>query len=1043
MIPQRVYLRGFLSYRDEQEVRFDGSSMWMLSGLNGSGKSSVFDAVTYALFGHHRGGHQHAHELINKDSKGTAVEFDFTQDGELYRAKRTLQRDARGGAKGTQQVLRWAPGDGKWLPVADTGRRAEFDNWVREHVGLTYETFTSSVLLLQGRAEKLLDSTAKGRFEVLASIVDLERYQRLHEKADAGRKALKERVGVLNNQLAVLPEVTELELFAAENRIAEAEEARGQARAEVERRQGLEFQAKRWGELRARTTALKQRWHQAQALVAEAEAIEADVARLRELREALPHVEAALKQRRQAQEAEERLSKLTRERAELEAKAAEKTGAWEQAKQKSVNLQNKIAADDGRLREVGGELTKLGPVLERVKQYERQKQVLARQEEELARLPGGGHDAAEAAQRRCDELAALDRAVPPLERLGRHREDLRRALAAESARARELQTVKARGENLKASHEEVKQRAEGAARQRQQADQELAAAQALFHQLRAAWDEFTSLEGARTCRACGQPLTPGHFEQEKARRDRELAEARARNARASEAQRAALEKEQALSGQAQALARDLEAAREKYGEARDGARQAQKDAERSRDECERAWGDLHEPFRTRVAAAPPDDWLATTFPTADDLAAARREAKELELARRGLREAQDRYRQWCELQALAAKSRNDLKETTAELPRDVGALRRKHVAFEAEQKTLTDALKAARDEDRAAQAEAERLRKERESLQKQLSERAEKISSEETTRRLCQAAVAAAVKALTPEWQVIAGRAGLSELHSLTHEKEKLEEQGTEKRYKELEGARHGLEPLRQQLAALEAEGEDVPAEARRDVKEVQASLAEARRAYDLRDEAFRTAQAERATLLTHKQQRAALQEQVVEAEGEYDVLHKLTQLLGRDRLQLYLVRQAERQIVDHANAVLDRLSGGQLYLRLRGGEEGDGADHALELEAYNRVTGSQPINVAFLSGSQRFRVAVSLALGIGQYASRQHRPIESVIIDEGFGCLDRQGRQVMIQELQNLRGQLHCILLVSHQEEFADAFNDAYHFELENGSTKVKRVRR
>jgi DNA repair protein SbcC/Rad50 len=99
--------------------------------------------------------------------------------------------------------------------------------------------------------------------------------------------------------------------------------------------------------------------------------------------------------------------------------------------------------------------------------------------------------------------------------------------------------------------------------------------------------------------------------------------------------------------------------------------------------------------------------------------------------------------------------------------------------------------------------------------------------------------------------------------------------------------------------------------------------------------------------------------------------------------------------------------------------------------------------NVAFLSGSQRFRVAVALALGLGQYASRQHRPIESVIIDEGFGCLDRQGRQVMIQELQNLRGQLRCILLISHQEEFADAFSDGCLFELADGSTRVKRFQR
>ena len=98
---------------------------------------------------------------------------------------------------------------------------------------------------------------------------------------------------------------------------------------------------------------------------------------------------------------------------------------------------------------------------------------------------------------------------------------------------------------------------------------------------------------------------------------------------------------------------------------------------------------------------------------------------------------------------------------------------------------------------------------------------------------------------------------------------------------------------------------------------------------------------------------------------------------------------------------------------------------------------------MAFLSGSQKFRVAVSLALGIGQYASRQHRPIESVIIDEGFGCLDRQGRQVMIQELQNLRGQMRCILLVSHQEEFAEAFSDGYHFQLDGGATRVKRFQK
>ncbi len=244
MIPQRVQLKGFLCYQEEQEIRFDGgATLWMLSGLNGSGKSSIFDAVTYSLFGHHRGGGQHAHELINKDSDALLVEFDFLLDGKLYRAKRTLRRKPQGGATATQQILRregGANGQGKWVPVEGTGQKREFDAWVADHVGLTYETFTSSVLLLQGKADKLLDSKPEGRREVLAGIVDLDRYERLHKQADEQRKALEWELKGLNNRLEAVPVVEPLALIEAASRIQEAEETRGQARAEVERLLGLE-----------------------------------------------------------------------------------------------------------------------------------------------------------------------------------------------------------------------------------------------------------------------------------------------------------------------------------------------------------------------------------------------------------------------------------------------------------------------------------------------------------------------------------------------------------------------------------------------------------------------------------------------------------------------------------------------------------------------------------------------------------------------------------------------------------------------------------
>src|SRR5947209_12319503 len=132
MIPQRVKLSGFLSYKDEQEIRFDGSPLWMLSGTNGSGKSSIFDAVTYALFGHHRGGKLEAAELINKESNTLAVEFDFTLDKQLYRIKRTVRRRTTGTA-GTQQILRDAAGE--WDPVPDTQLVAKFNAWIKDKIG--------------------------------------------------------------------------------------------------------------------------------------------------------------------------------------------------------------------------------------------------------------------------------------------------------------------------------------------------------------------------------------------------------------------------------------------------------------------------------------------------------------------------------------------------------------------------------------------------------------------------------------------------------------------------------------------------------------------------------------------------------------------------------------------------------------------------------------------------------------------------------------------------------------------------------------------
>src|SRR5262249_45234924 len=154
-----------------------------------------------------------------------------------------------------------------------------------------------SVLLLQGKAEKLLDSRPQGRFEVLAGIVDLGRYERLHEKADEQRKSLKGAAENLRDRLAAIPEVSPPELIEAEAGMETAEAGRQKAQEEMERLREWEYQSRQWVDLQARLGDVRKRLDDAQKLVGDAPAIERAVERLRELRELLPKLQTVLEQR--------------------------------------------------------------------------------------------------------------------------------------------------------------------------------------------------------------------------------------------------------------------------------------------------------------------------------------------------------------------------------------------------------------------------------------------------------------------------------------------------------------------------------------------------------------------------------------------------------------------------------------------------------------------------------------------------------------------------------------------------------------------------
>jgi DNA repair exonuclease SbcCD ATPase subunit len=1046
VIPQRIKLKGFLSYKGEQEVAFDdGGSLWMLSGLNGSGKSSIFDALTYALFGCHRGGGRDAVELINKDEDSLLVEFDFLLDGRLCRAKRTLKRKARGGGQGTQQILVLG-GAGKWTPIEETSYKRGFDEWVEANIGLTYETFTSSVLLLQGQAEKLLSSRPEDRRKVLASIVDLERYERLHEKADERRKALRGSLEALQNQRNALPEVTEMELLEAGGRIEEAERGRMEAQAEVDRLQGLELRAHQWVELQGRVQTARQRWERAARLLADAADIENAAVRLAELRAVLPKLTTIIELRNKIRESEQKTKERADRRFDLDAELTRKCESLDQRRGERDQLWSRIEHDEAGRPDAAAAFRQMVAALEKLKEYEAQDADLARCVGELSQLPADAGAALAAARDEHRRLTALAEAVRSLTRFAGQRDELRRAVERRRLAEQQRNAVLAQGKQYAAELSDLQPRLEEAKRQRREADAKAIEARTRLQQADQSLRELSRLDGAKVCRQCGQELTPGHIVEEKARRGKARAEAEGRDREATAAQEAACKQEERLRARYDGLEKARQEARERFQEQKGQAERAEDEALRLQQDCRRVWDDLPPEHRTRIAAGPLDDWTETTHPAAADLDLLRRETLGVAAADKRVGEA-DRVRsEWVKKKAEEATIRQNLARLRTSLPPDLSSLRRDHARLEAEFHALDKTLAGLRSQAEQAQRDCDRLAKEAEHLRHKLVEIDGQAKADEASRHDRKLFLDRALKELPAGWADRADGAGLKDWSVWDGERAALERAGADARGKELEQARRGLEDLRRDKEELENQETAFDADCRRDPAEVRVLLKAAKETLSRREDDLRAARGRRERLEEDRKRRNDVAAECVRTEQDHAEQKLLAELLGKDRLQLYLVRQAERQAVFHANSVLDRLSGGQLYLRLKGGADGEGegsTDRALDLEVYNRVTGDKPIGVAFLSGSQKFRVAVSLALGIGQYASRQHRPIESVIIDEGFGCLDRQGRQVMIQELQNLRGQMRCIVLVSHQEEFADSFSDGYHFQLEDGATRISRFQK
>lgn len=176
---KKITLKDFLSHK-ETEIVFGPNDQMLLDGASGAGKSSIFDAIIWALYGVGRVDNR---SLVRRGAKKSTVKLELVRQEEgVINQTVVITRTTTPGGKhalelSTEQL------DGSFIAHPLTGIR-ELQNFIdKDLIGASYLLFINSVAYVQGSSESFVAQTAPKRKELLLEIVKAEDYGKYYEKA--------------------------------------------------------------------------------------------------------------------------------------------------------------------------------------------------------------------------------------------------------------------------------------------------------------------------------------------------------------------------------------------------------------------------------------------------------------------------------------------------------------------------------------------------------------------------------------------------------------------------------------------------------------------------------------------------------------------------------------------------------------------------------------------------------------------------------------------------------------------------------------------
>ncbi|GAA3623267.1 SMC family ATPase [Kineosporia mesophila] len=221
MRPVLLEMEGFASFRERALVDFEEADYFAIVGPTGSGKSTIVDAMTFALFGSApRWGRKNAVSMaLSPHGNRAVVRLVFELAGHRYVVAREVRRTGASISARNQRLERLPSLESRGDPDENTVSIAA-DSKVTEAVekllGLTFEQFRQCVVLPQNAFAEFLHSTPKDRQEILLRLIGAEHYELIRGEANQRAQSARDRVEHLDRQLGELGDATaEAETTAA------------------------------------------------------------------------------------------------------------------------------------------------------------------------------------------------------------------------------------------------------------------------------------------------------------------------------------------------------------------------------------------------------------------------------------------------------------------------------------------------------------------------------------------------------------------------------------------------------------------------------------------------------------------------------------------------------------------------------------------------------------------------------------------------------------------------------------------------------------